>query len=673
MSEEPRSKHKKLDRKVKVAVGKAKISNKGFEGTGHTKKRKENSKYEGNSSYSNAEMNSNSENKYSRSNSRDTKFLGLKTEKPGFYSKRVYGDRDNNEEGNRNKSFTPRKGWKKFNDDEMYDRKKLYGKKNSKREEFRQGGNTRRDGNGGSKFGGRSSPSRVEGRFGNDEGSENKRKRELRSSRGDFGGDNSSFDGKHSNRRVESKFRNDDVNDNRLRSGEKPAFKTVAITAKFGGRSSPSRVEGRFRNEEGSDREFRSSRGDVGSENSSSGGKRSSHRVESKLKSDDVNDNRLRSREKPTFKRVAGKAEGEKDGFKNKNSSKKSDLSAQVIEKYIDKQQAEAAEILQKAAKRLLRYKKDKENAAEARDGKRKKKKTGIHPLDISNKRTDDSVSADGDAVEKKVDVQKDIEVSQNAQFRAIQPSPSILKFVEDSFLGRRRLVEFQRAGYNIELHAPLDNVPFSTSTERERIEESAFRNKLEFFAAAKVSSSFPPVDLPEIAFAGRSNVGKSSLLNALTRQWGVVRTSDKPGHTQTINFFNLGKKLSLVDLPGYGFAYAKEEVKDAWEELVQEYVSTRVGLKRVCLLIDTKWGMKPRDDELINLMERTQTNYQIVLTKTDVVFPIDVARRAMQIENTLKANKSLVQPVMMVSSQTGAGIRCLRTVLSKLSRLPKL
>ncbi|KAF2296899.1 hypothetical protein GH714_011682 [Hevea brasiliensis] len=107
-----------------------------------------------------------------------------------------------------------------------------------------------------------------------------------------------------------------------------------------------------------------------------------------------------------------------------------------------------------------------------------------------------------------------------------------------------------------------------------------------------------------------RSNVGKSSLLNALTRQWGVVRTSDKPGLTQTINFFKLGSKVSLVDLPGYGFAYAKEEVKDAWEELISD-------------------------------------QYQIVLTKTDVIFPIDVARRATQIEESLKANKSIVQPVV--------------------------
>ncbi|XP_030505608.1 uncharacterized protein LOC115720600 [Cannabis sativa] len=324
---------------------------------------------------------------------------------------------------------------------------------------------------------------------------------------------------------------------------------------------------------------------------------------------------------------------------------------------------------------------KDKKNQAEDLEvldeqPKKSKRVIRIDPHDISNKRlveVDNSLVNVDSKTEKKNVMEEPAEVSKNAQFRAIQPSSSILSYVEDNFLGRRRMIELRRAGYNTDLSAPLDNIPFSSNPERERIEETIFRNKMTFFAAAKASSSFPPPELPEIAFAGRSNVGKSSLLNSLTRQWGVVRTSDKPGLTQTLNFFDLGSKLCLVDLPGYGFAYAKEEVKDAWEELVKEYVSTRVGLRRVCLLIDTKWGMKPRDHELIDLMERSQTKYQIVLTKTDTVFPIDVARRAMQVEESLKAHKSVVQPLMMVSSKSGAGIRSLRTVLAKISRFAKL
>ncbi|GMP48926.1 hypothetical protein CsSME_00016102 [Camellia sinensis var. sinensis] len=200
-----------------------------------------------------------------------------------------------------------------------------------------------------------------------------------------------------------------------------------------------------------------------------------------------------------------------------------------------------AAEPLGKFAKKKVHDKKSVGDDLAGNVDRRKKRKPAIRidPHDISNKRLDDGIATIGHNIEKKEDEEKNtsVEMSKNAEFRAIKPSPSILSFVEDNFLGRRRLIELRRAGYNTELSAPLDNIPSSTSAERERIEESIFRNKMTFFAAANVSSSFLPPELPEIAFAGRSNVGKSSLLNSLTRQWGVVRTSDKPGLTQVILF----------------------------------------------------------------------------------------------------------------------------------------
>lgn len=383
--------------------------------------------------------------------------------------------------------------------------------------------------------------------------------------------------------------------------------------------------------------------------------------------------NKRESRDGGSDRRNNAEKGDNRNGLSRKNGETKSENSKQL--------QSPPAEDNEFDRKKL-KFMKNYEVATTFDRPKRKMRLFRVeYPNDPAKKRFDDSPptppTTANDTEQKEdsdsEDAEENDEMSKNAQFRAIQPSPSLTLFVNENLLGRRRELEFRKAGYNIELPSPLDNVPFSTSSERERIEESAFRNKLEFFAAAKVSSSFPDHDLPEIAFAGRSNVGKSSLLNSLTRQWGVARTSDKPGLTQTINFFNLGSKLCLVDLPGYGFAYAKDEVKESWEELVKEYVSTREGLKRVCLLIDTKWGMKARDYELVDLMERSKTKYQIVLTKTDLAFPIDVARRAMQIEETLKMKKSAVQPLMMVSSKTGAGIRSLRTVLSNISRFARL
>nr|XP_043609542.1 uncharacterized protein LOC122581383 [Erigeron canadensis] len=458
-----------------------------------------------------------------------------------------------------------------------------------------------------------------------------------------------------------------------VRGDKKQGWEAVLKNRGFDGRGA--RDGGRGRRNDGGNGERRVFNGRMDGGN---GEKRVFGRRESR---DEGGDRQMTSRngEKRTFdRRELRDGGGDRRKCIENNENKRGFLMKDSEEKYENSKQlgspAEDREFGKKKFQNKLSV--DDESLATFGRPKRKRRLFRIaYRNDPANKRFDDNLPQIESTTEKNEDsdTEEKAEMSQNAQFRAIQPGPLLTSFVNENLLGRRREIEFKKAGYNLELSSPLDNIPFSTSSERERIEESVFRNKLDFFAAAKVSSSFPPHDLPEIAFAGRSNVGKSSLLNSLTRQWGVVRTSDKPGLTQTINFFNLGSKLCLVDLPGYGFAFAKDEVKENWEELVKEYVSTREGLKRVCLLIDTKWGMKARDHELVDLMERSKTKYQIVLTKTDLSFPIDVARRAMQIEETLKTKKSAVQPLMMVSSKTGAGIRTLRTVLSNISRFARV
>nr|POE55095.1 putative gtp-binding protein engb [Quercus suber] len=255
-------------------------------------------------------------------------------------------------------------------------------------------------------------------------------------------------------------------------------------------------------------------------EDATSETKRSSRKFKDTVKSAQTSN---RTKTKDVDNMNVGRADSLKKPTKSKyDSSKRVDISE---EKFPDVSPS-------KSAKKNVQEKRRLDEGTEVIGDMPKKKKERvirIDPHDISNKRLDDGLVIYESGKEKKKDLEENTKMSKNAQFRTIQPSPSILSFVEENLLGRRRLIELWKAGYNTELSAPLDNIPFSTSSERERIEENMFRNKLTFFAAAKVSSSFPPPELPEIAFAGRSNVGKSSLLNSLTRQWGVVRTETIP------------------------------------------------------------------------------------------------------------------------------------------------
>ena len=144
------------------------------------------------------------------------------------------------------------------------------------------------------------------------------------------------------------------------------------------------------------------------------------------------------------------------------------------------------------------------------------------------------------------------------------------------------------------------------------------FAAEARFIAGAPSPSALPPEGLPEIAFVGRSNVGKSSLVNALTCRRTLARISNTPGRTRQINFFDLGGRLMLVDLPGYGYAEASKSAVKSWTSLVRHYLQTRAALRRVCLLIDSRHGIKEVDRPLMRMLDDAGVSYQIVLTKAD-------------------------------------------------------
>jgi len=187
------------------------------------------------------------------------------------------------------------------------------------------------------------------------------------------------------------------------------------------------------------------------------------------------------------------------------------------------------------------------------------------------------------------------------------------------------------------------------------------------FVAGAASVESLPPFDSPEIAFAGRSNVGKSSLVNALTGRSTLARVSSKPGHTRQLNFFDLGGQLTLVDLPGYGFAQVSKSLKESWQDLATAYLRGRPTLKRICLLIDARHGVKESDRETMKNLDKAAVVYQLVLTKTDLLKPAAIAQ-AIAGATAAAAKHAAAHPqVIASSSETGAGIADLRAELASL------
>ena len=191
------------------------------------------------------------------------------------------------------------------------------------------------------------------------------------------------------------------------------------------------------------------------------------------------------------------------------------------------------------------------------------------------------------------------------------------------------------------------------------------FARPCEFKMGVAKLEQLPSPELPEICFAGRSNVGKSSLLNALTGRKALARTSDTPGRTQEINFFTLGDALTLVDLPGYGYARVSNKKVKAWTKMKFDYLRGRPNLRRVCLLIDARRGVKDADEEVMKMLDTAAVSFQIILTKTDKlkVEELDALRAAT--DRLARKHPAAHPELMETSSRTGVGLPELRASLA--------
>lgn len=192
------------------------------------------------------------------------------------------------------------------------------------------------------------------------------------------------------------------------------------------------------------------------------------------------------------------------------------------------------------------------------------------------------------------------------------------------------------------------------------------FARPCQFVYAVATLDRLPPPGLPEVAMLGRSNVGKSSLINALTGRNDLARVSNTPGRTQQLNFFDLAGRLLLVDMPGYGHAEAPKSEIARWTALIRQYLRGRVPLKRLVLLVDARHGLKPIDHEQITELDRAAVACQIVLTKADKVRGGDRARLIADTEAGLKRHPSAFPQVLLTSSETGAGIPELRAMIAE-------
>ena len=208
-----------------------------------------------------------------------------------------------------------------------------------------------------------------------------------------------------------------------------------------------------------------------------------------------------------------------------------------------------------------------------------------------------------------------------------------------------------------------------ATAPDPELLEDGRklFAGEAGFIWAGTAVTALPPMATVEIAFAGRSNVGKSSLVNALTGRKTLARTSHTPGRTQQLNFFDIGGRFTLVDMPGYGYAaVAKEKVK-AWTGLIHDYLRGRANLARVFVLVDARHGFKPIDMTVMDTLDKSAVSYQIVLTKADELKKSEVDARLAGISAGIARRPAAFPEILLTSSRTGAGIPELRAAVARL------
>lgn len=191
------------------------------------------------------------------------------------------------------------------------------------------------------------------------------------------------------------------------------------------------------------------------------------------------------------------------------------------------------------------------------------------------------------------------------------------------------------------------------------------FAAPCDFLLGVTTLAALPADDRLEVCFAGRSNVGKSSLINALVGRKGLARASNTPGRTQEINFFTLGQRHYLVDLPGYGYAEAPKAKVAAWQALLRDYLRGRASLRRAFVLIDARHGIKPVDDEMMTLLDRSAVTFQVVLTKADKLKAGGREKVLAGVRKALAAHPAAYPELVLTSSQTGEGIAALRAAIA--------